>query len=48
MSGVDEGRTVNVVYLNFGKAFKTFFCEILIDKLIKYVLGKWTVKWTEN
>lgn len=44
MSGVDEGRTVNVVYLKFDKTFETFFCEILIDRLIKYALAKWTVK----
>ncbi|KAJ7407620.1 hypothetical protein BTVI_62583 [Pitangus sulphuratus] len=30
------------------KAFETFSCEILIDKLIKYVPDKWTLKWTEN
>lgn len=45
MTGLlDEGRAVNVVYLNFGKAFSTAFVNILIDKVMKCVLGKWTVK----
>lgn len=36
MTGVmDEGRAVNVVYLNFSKAFNTA-CNMLSDKMMKY------------
>ncbi|KAK4830835.1 hypothetical protein QYF61_013764 [Mycteria americana] len=45
---VDEGGAVDVVYLNFSNAFHTVSCNILIDKLISYGLGKRTVRWTEN
>jgi len=39
---------VNVVYLNFRKGFDTDSCSILINKLTKFRLVKWTVRWTEN
>jgi len=45
---VDEGRTVDVVYLDFSKAFDTVFHNILLGKLRKCGLEKWTVKWIEN
>jgi len=44
---VGEGRAVDTVYLEFSKAFATTLYVILIDKLMKYGLGKWTVRWTE-
>ena len=34
-SWVDEGRVVDVVYLDFSKAFDTISCNILIGKLRK-------------
>ncbi|KAK4823901.1 hypothetical protein QYF61_007966, partial [Mycteria americana] len=40
-----EGRAVDVVCLHFGKAFNTVF---IIDKLIRYRLDKWTVRWAES
>ena len=52
---VDEGTAVHVVYLEFGKAFDTASShlalsplKIIIDKLRKYGLHKWTVRWIEN
>lgn len=45
---VDKGRALDAVYLEFSKAFNTDSHNILISKLIKYGLGKWTTKWTEN
>lgn len=48
MSDVDEETTVKVVYANISNALETFSCEIFKDKLIKYVLYKWTEKGTEN
>jgi len=45
---VDEGRTVDVVYLNFSKAFDTVSDNILLGKLRKCGLDEWSVKWIEN
>lgn len=42
-----EGRAADTVYLEFSKAFASASHNILIDKLMKYELGKWTVSWTE-
>ena len=44
---VDEGKAVDVVYLDFSKAFDAVSYNT-IDKLTKYGLDKWTVRWTEN
>ncbi|GAB0183458.1 mitochondrial enolase superfamily member 1 [Grus japonensis] len=45
---VDEGRAVDVVYLDFSKVFDTVSCNILIGKLRKCGLDEWTVRWIEN
>ncbi|PKU32528.1 rna-directed dna polymerase from mobile element jockey- hypothetical protein [Limosa lapponica baueri] len=45
---IDEGRVVDVVYLDFSKAFETVSHSIFISKLRKYGLDEWTVKWIEN
>lgn len=37
-----------VVNLDFSKAFDNVSHSILKDKLMKYGLGKWTARWTEN
>ncbi|GAB0208805.1 mitochondrial enolase superfamily member 1 [Grus japonensis] len=47
-SWVDEGRAVDVVYLDFSKAFDTVSHNILIRKLRKCGLDEWTVRWVEN
>uniref|UniRef100_A0A8C8S192 Reverse transcriptase domain-containing protein n=1 Tax=Pelusios castaneus TaxID=367368 RepID=A0A8C8S192_9SAUR len=45
---VDAGRAVDVVYLDFSKAFDTVSHSILVGKLRKYGLDEWTVRWIEN
>jgi len=45
---VDEGRAVEVVYLDFSKAFDTVSHNILLGKLGKCGLDKWSVRWIEN
>jgi len=47
-SWVDEGRAVDVVYLDFSKASDTVSHNILIGKLRKRGLDEWSVTWTEN
>jgi len=45
---VDEGRAVDVVYLDFRKAFDTVSHNILLGKLSKCGLDEWSVRWIEN
>jgi len=45
---VDEGRAVDVVYLNFSKAFNTVSHNILLGKLRKCGLDEWSVRWMES
>ncbi|KAK4811069.1 hypothetical protein QYF61_016355, partial [Mycteria americana] len=45
---VDEGRAMDIVYIDFRKAFDTVSHKILIDKLMKYGLDEQTVRWFEN
>jgi len=45
---IDEGRAVDVVYLDFSKAFDTVSHNILLGKLRKCGLDEWSVRWTEN
>ena len=45
---VDGGRAVDVVYLDFSKAFYTVSHNILILKLSKCGIDEWTVRWAEN
>jgi len=45
---VDEGRAVDVVYLDFSKAFDTVSHNFLLGKPRKCGLDEWTVRWIEN
>ena len=45
---VDKRRAVGIVYLDFRKAFDTVSHNILIDKVRRCGLGKWTVRWIKN
>jgi len=39
---------VNIICLDFSKAFDTVFHNNLIGKLRKCGLDEWTVRWIEN
>ncbi|PKU49443.1 rna-directed dna polymerase from mobile element jockey- hypothetical protein [Limosa lapponica baueri] len=45
---LDEGRTADVIYLDFSKAFDTVSHNILIGKLRKCGLGEGAVRWIES
>ena len=45
---MDEGRTVDVVYLDFSKAFNTVSHNILLGKLQKCGIHEWTLGCNEN
>jgi len=43
-----RGRVVDVVYLDFSRAFDTVSHDILLGKLRKCGLDEWSVRWIEN
>ncbi|CAM5098939.1 unnamed protein product [Eretmochelys imbricata] len=45
---VDEGKTVDVLFLDFSKAFDTVSHSILASKLKKYGLDECTIRWIES
>lgn len=45
---VDQGNAVDVVYLDFSKAFDKVSHSILIEKMVKYGVDKRTVRWIQN
>ncbi|KAK4828802.1 hypothetical protein QYF61_000859 [Mycteria americana] len=45
---VDEGKSVDVVYLDFSKAFDTVSHGILLEKLAAHGLDGWTLRWVKN
>ena len=47
-SRVDGGRAVDVIYLDFSKAFNSVSHDILLAKLRKCGIDEWTVRWVEN
>ncbi|KAK4829440.1 hypothetical protein QYF61_004315 [Mycteria americana] len=45
---VDEGKAVDVIYLDFSKAFDTVSHSILLEKLEAHGLGRCTLRWVRN
>ncbi|CAM5143443.1 unnamed protein product [Eretmochelys imbricata] len=45
---VDEGKAVDVLYLDFSKVFDTVSHGILVSKLKKYGLDECTIRWVES
>ncbi|CAM4409078.1 unnamed protein product, partial [Caretta caretta] len=45
---VDEGKAVDVLFLDFSKAFGMVSHSILASKLKKYGLDEWTIRWIES
>ena len=44
----DEGKAVDVVYLDFSKAFDTVSHSILLEKLAAHGLDRYTFGWVRN
>ena len=45
---VDEGKAVDVVYLDFSKAFDTVSNSNLLQKLAVHGLNRYTLGWVRN
>ncbi|GAB0177437.1 mitochondrial enolase superfamily member 1 [Grus japonensis] len=45
---VDEGKAVDVIYLDFSKAFDTVSHSILLEKLAAHGLDRCTLRWVKN
>ncbi|CAM4565233.1 unnamed protein product [Lepidochelys olivacea] len=45
---VDEGKAVDVLFLDFNKAFDMVSHSILASKLKKYGLDEWMIRWIES
>ncbi|KAK4830691.1 hypothetical protein QYF61_012860 [Mycteria americana] len=45
---VDEGKAVDVVYLDFSKAFDTVSHSIVLEKLAAHGLDRCTLRWVKN
>lgn len=43
-----EGRAADVGCFDFSEAFDSVSHNILLDKLVKCGLEKWTARWSEN
>lgn len=45
---IDKGRAVEIVYLDFSKAFNSVSHKILVEKLLDCGLDEQSVRWIEN
>ncbi|KAK4816118.1 LOW QUALITY PROTEIN: hypothetical protein QYF61_011354 [Mycteria americana] len=48
VTGLMMGKQLDIVYLDFSKAFDTVSHKILIDELLIYGLDKQAMRWVEN
>jgi len=45
---IDDGKVVNVVSLDFSKAFDTVFHSIFLEKLATHGLDRYILCWVKN
>ena len=45
---IDEGKTVDAVYLDFSKSFDTVSYSTLLGKLVACGLDRYTLLWVRN
>ncbi|CAM5142040.1 unnamed protein product [Natator depressus] len=45
---VDEGKALDVLFLDFSKVFDTVSHSIIASNLKKYGLDEWTIRWIES
>jgi len=44
----DQGKPVDVIFLDFSKAFNTVFHSILLDKMSSIPVEKYIARWVKN